>query len=291
MSNVTVFQQDLPDFLKNTEVDELTKALAGGTQNRRISIRGGRFRLVINGEEVSKTDKPELDVVVAAGRKENSRIFYAKAYNPKDITPPDCWSDDGVTPHSKAENRQADTCANCPQNIAGSGSNGTRACRYQKRLAVVLANDPTNGLFQLTLPSQSIFAKGDMDSMGFDQYAKYIAGNGKNINMVVTRMSFDGDSDVPVLKFRAVGYVNRDQYDAAIEGGKSPEAQRMLSSTVAQIDGAKALPKAEAKPVAKVVVEEIEEPVKRPSKKAEAPEPSEKKRDLTSVLDAWGDDN
>lgn len=291
MSNVTVFQQDLPDFLKNTEVDELTKALAGGTQNRRISIRGGRFRLVINGEEVSKTDRPELDVVVAAGRKENSRIFYAKAYNPKEITPPDCWSDDGVTPHSKAENRQADTCANCPQNIAGSGSNGTRACRYQKRLAVVLANDPGNGLFQLTLPSQSIFSKGDMDSMGFDQYAKYIAGNGKNINMVVTRMSFDEDSDVPVLKFRAVGYVNRDQYDAAIEGGKSPEAQRMLSSTVAQIDGAKALPKAEAKPVAKAVVEEIEEPVKRPSKKAETPEPSEKKRDLTSVLDAWGDDN
>ena len=295
MSNVTVFQQDLPDFLKNTEVDELTKALAGGTQNRRISIRGGRFRLVINGEEVSKTDRPELDVIVAAGRKENSRIFYAKAYNPKEIVPPDCWSDDGITPSPKSESRQADTCANCSQNIAGSGPNGTRACRYQKPLAVVLANDPGNGLFQLTLPSQSIFAKGDMDSMGFDQYAKYIAGNGKNINMVVTRMSFDEDSDVPVLKFRAVGYVNRVQYDAAIEGGKSPEAQRMLSSTVAQIDGAKALPKAEAKPVTKpatkAVIEEIEEPVKRPSKKTEAPEPSEKKRDLTSVLDAWGDDN
>lgn len=290
MSNVTVFQQDLPDFLKNTEVDELTKALAGGTQNRRISIRGGRFRLVINGEEVSKTDRPELDVVVAAGRKENSRIFYAKAYNPKEILPPDCWSDDGVTPHAKAENRQAESCANCPQNIQGSGQGNSRACRYQKRLAVVLANDPGNGLFQLTLPSQSIFAKGDMDSMGFDQYAKYIAGNGKNINMVVTRMSFDEDADVPVLKFRAVGYVNRDQYEAAIEGGKSPEAQRMLSSTVAQIDGAKALPKAEAKPVAKAVVEEIEEPVKRPSKKAEV-EPPEKKRDLTAVLDAWGDDN
>jgi len=65
----------------------------------------------------------------------------------------------------------------------------------------------------------------------------------------------------------------------------------MLSSTVAQVDKVKALPKAEAKPVTKAVVEEIEEPVKRPSKKVEAPEPSEKKRDLTSVLDAWGDDN
>ena len=67
----------------------------------------------------------------------------------------------------------------------------------------------------------------------------------------------------------------------------------MLSSTVAQIDSVKTLPKAEqkpaAKPVAKAVVEEIEEPVKRPSKKAEV-EP-EKKRDLTAVLDAWGDDN
>ncbi|NDE38817.1 MAG: hypothetical protein EB070_09850 [Synechococcaceae bacterium WBA_2_066] len=286
MSNVTVFQQDLPDFLKNTEVDELTKALAGGAQNRRISIRGGRFRLVINGEEVSKTDRPELDIIIAAGRKENSRVFYAKAYNPKEITPPDCWSDDGITPNAKAENRQASTCADCPQNIAGSGSNGTRACRYQKRLAVVLANDSANGLFQLTLPSQSIFAKGDMDSMGFDQYAKYIAGNGKNINMVITRMSFDEDSDVPVLKFRAVGYVNREQYEAAIEGGKSAEAQRMLSSTIAQIDNVKTLPKAELKPEPK-----MEEPVKRPSKKLEPTEVADKKRDLSAVLDAWGDDN
>jgi len=286
MSNVTVFQQDLPDFLKNTEVDELTKALAGGAQNRRISIRGGRFRLVINGEEVSKTDRPELDIIIAAGRKENSRVFYAKAYNPKEITPPDCWSDDGITPNAKAENRQASTCADCPQNIAGSGSNGTRACRYQKRLAVILANDSANGLFQLTLPSQSIFAKGDMDSMGFDQYAKYIAGNGKNINMVITRMSFDEDSDVPVLKFRAVGYVNREQYEAAIEGGKSAEAQRMLSSTIAQIDNVKTLPKAELKPEPK-----MEEPVKRPSKKLEPTEVADKKRDLSAVLDAWGDDN
>lgn len=290
MSNVTVFQQELPDFLKNAEVDEMTKALAGGTQNRRISIRGGRFRLVINGEEVSKTDKPELDIIVAAGRKENSRIFYGKAYNPKEITPPDCWSDDGITPHAKAENRQSNTCADCPQNIAGSGSNGTRACRYQKRLAVVLANDPTNGLFQLTLPSQSIFGKGDMDSMGFDQYAKYVAGNGKSINTVVTRMSFDGDSDVPVLKFRAVGYVNREQYESALEGGKSPEAQRMLSSTVAQIDSVKALPKAQAAPAPAKVVEP-EEPVKRPNKKLEPAEVAEKKRDLSAVLDAWGDDN
>jgi len=124
MSNVTVFQQDLPDFLKNTEVDELTKALAGGTQNRRISIRGGRFRLVINGEEVSKTDRPELDVIVAAGRKENSRIFYAKAYNPKEIVPPDCWSDDGITPSPKSESRQADTCANCSLVYSSATSSG-----------------------------------------------------------------------------------------------------------------------------------------------------------------------
>ena len=127
-----------------------------------------------------------------------------------------------------------------------------------------------------------------MDSMGFDQYAKYIAGNGKNINMVVTRMSFDGDSDVPVLKFRAVGYVNREQYESAVEGGKSPEAQRMLSSTVAQIDNVKTFPKAAPVPVPAA---QPEEPVKRPSKKTEPVDIAEKKRDLSAVLDAWGDDN
>ena len=147
------------------------------------------------------------------------------------------------------------------------------------------------------LPPTSCFGEEENGRWPFKPYIQMLASNNISAGRVVTRMSFDGDSDVPVLKFRAVGYVNREQYDAAIEGGNSPEAQRMLSSTVAQTDNVKALPKAlpkaeakpAAKPAAKPVVEEIEEPVKRPSKKAEA-EP-EKKRDLTAVLDAWGDDN
>lgn len=288
MPNVTVFQTQLPDFLKNTEIDDLTRALAGGSQNRRISIRGGKFRLVVGGEEVGKSDAPELDVIIAAGRKENSRVFYAKAYNSKETAPPDCWSDDGITPHPKAENRQNETCVGCPQNNAGSGANGTRACRFQKRLAVLLANDPQSGLFQLTLPSQSIFAKGDMDSMGFEQYVKYIAGNGKNINMIVTRMSFDEDSDVPKLVFRAVDWVNQTQYKLAVDAGASPEAARMLSSTVSQLDTKASPPKLELPgkpPVAEEVVPE--EPQKKVSKKTE---PVAEKRDLASVLSAWGDD-
>ena len=66
MPNVTVFQTQLPDFLKNTEIDDLTRALAGGSQNRRISIRGSKFRLVVGGEEVGKSDAPELDVIIDA---------------------------------------------------------------------------------------------------------------------------------------------------------------------------------------------------------------------------------
>ena len=41
-TNVSIFQQDLPDFLRNSQADALTKSLAGGgSTSKRLSIRGG----------------------------------------------------------------------------------------------------------------------------------------------------------------------------------------------------------------------------------------------------------
>jgi hypothetical protein len=45
MSDITLFQSNnLPDYLKEVELDDLTKSLAGNTSTKRISIRGGVFR-------------------------------------------------------------------------------------------------------------------------------------------------------------------------------------------------------------------------------------------------------
>jgi hypothetical protein len=56
MSDVTLFSNNnLPDYLQEVELDDLTKNLAGNTATRRISIRGGVFRMMVNGEELAKT--------------------------------------------------------------------------------------------------------------------------------------------------------------------------------------------------------------------------------------------
>ena len=56
MSNVALFNQALPDYLKEIELDEVTKALSGGgSQVKRITLGNNRFVLKVNGAEISKT--------------------------------------------------------------------------------------------------------------------------------------------------------------------------------------------------------------------------------------------
>ena len=55
MSNdLTLLNQDLPDFLQNAGVSNLTKQLAGKTGVKRIVPKNGIFRKVVGGEEMGK---------------------------------------------------------------------------------------------------------------------------------------------------------------------------------------------------------------------------------------------
>ena len=105
MSNeVAMFNQNLPDYLKEVQLDEVTRALAGGGGSKRISLRGAKFRMVVNGEEVMTSKNDALEVVIVNAAKDVSRQYYGSAYNPKaDATPPDCWSNDGIAPDKSIE--------------------------------------------------------------------------------------------------------------------------------------------------------------------------------------------
>jgi hypothetical protein len=286
MSEITLFNQDLPDYLKEVQLDDVTRALAGNSGGKRISLRGGKFRMVVNGEEIITSNSDAMNVVIVNAAKDVSRQFYASAYNPKaDATAPDCVSSNGVTPDAGVENPQHGNCAECPQNIKGSGQGDSRACRHFRRLAVVLADDIGGDVYQLQLASKSIFGKGDLKTMPFEQFAKYVGSQGYNLNTLVTEMRFDEDSDTAKLFFRPIKFLSKQEWEMAKRQGETPAAKNAIQLTVyANNEPKKLTPPTTTKKVAVVVEEpEIEEPKKREEKKTE-PSP---KRDLKAVMSGW----
>ena len=292
MSTMTIFNQEVPAFLQGANgLNDLTKALAGKAAGggKRISIRGGVFRKIVGGEEVGKITSRELNVIIVNAARGVSRIYYAGKYDPQAIVPPTCVSNDGVHADTKDEGRQSDSCATCAQNIAGSGNGNSRACRYTRKLAVILEGDSTGDVYQLQLPSTSIFGKGEGNIHPFESYIKYVAGNGRNINQIVTQISLDTDSDTPKLLFSPARHINEEEWALASEAGDSMEAKNAITLTVAQTDGVKkiAAPLVAKKPVTQMEPDEdISEPTKRATKKVEVP-PSTGKKSLGDVINAW----
>ena len=264
MSNVTLFSSsNVPAFARNNELSDTAKALTGGGVSnsvKRISIKGGVFRLVAGGKEVASIDDRNLDVIIVKAAPKVSRIFYSSSYDADNITGPDCWSNDGERPDPTAENKQSDTCLNCPKNQAGSGQGNSRACRYQQRLAVVLANNPEGDVLQLTLPATSVFGKEDGDKRPLQAYARYLALQNPPVNpeQIVTRMKFDTKAEAPKLHFAPTRWLTEDEYAIVKTQSESEDAKRAIQQNVAQQDGVKAAAplKLEGKPLTAVVEED-----------------------------------
>lgn len=314
MTDLTVFNPaQVPDFARNNELSETALALTGGgtgSSVKRISIKGGVFRLVSGGKEIASIEDRHLDVVIVKAAPKVSRIFYAGAYD-KDAAaaPPDCWSNDGEKPDPTAKNRQAQTCLSCPQNQAGSGQGNSRACRYQQRLAVVLENNPGGDVLQLTLPATSVFGKEDGDKRPLQAFARHLALSNPPINpeQIVTRMKFDTKAESPKLFFSPVRWLTNDEYAVVKSQAESTDAQRAVVMTVAQTDGVKGAPALPGK--APVAVEEDEAPAPKakaakkkaevveddsePEVRKEAAKPSavpEKKSKLADIVADWDDE-
>jgi len=288
MSNITMFNpSQAPAFARNAELSETTLALAGGasaTGVKRVSIKGGVFRLMSAGKEIAAIEERHLDVIIVKAAPKVSRVFYAASYD-KDAAAaaPDCTSADGEKPDAGVKNKQATNCAQCPQNIAGSGTGQTRACRYQQRLAVVLANNPDGDVLQVTLPAASIFGKEEGGKRPLQAYARYMAAQTPPVNLdtIVTRMKFDTKAESPKLVFEAARWLTDDEYTTAQEQAKSSDAAKAVSATPAALDGVPAAPLAlEGKRPAAAPAPEPEE-----EEEAPAPAPKPKKAKAAPVVD------
>jgi hypothetical protein len=321
MSNVALFNpSQVPAFARKGELSDIAKALAGGgagQSGERISIKGGVFRLLSGGKEIAAIEERYLDVVIVKAAPKVARTFYMKKYDGETAASPDCWSNDGETPDAKSKNPQSDTCNGCTQNIAGSGTGNSRACRYQQRLAVVLANDIEGSVKQLALPATSLFGKEVGEDRPLQAYARWLVAQGVDPSTVVTRMKFDTKAEAPKLFFKAMRWLTDEEYAEATKQGESEDAKRAVVMNVAAQDSvapvnplggtppkaAKAAPapvaeeedeapapapKASKKPKTEPVADADEEPTVKKEEKKPSAVPG--KKDLASVVADWDDE-
>lgn len=279
----------LPAFARNREPSEIAKNLMGNAQGSdRISIKGGTFRLVIGGKEVAQIEERYLDVVIVKAAPKVNRVWYAGKYDPEKQAAPDCWSADGEVPSPDAANIQADRCADCEKNIKGSGEGDSRACRYQQRIAVVLAhgkliededgnatlNHGSHGPLQLTVPAASLFGKAEGDNRPLQEYARYVVAQKADPSMLVTRLRFDTSAESPKLFFKPMRWVTDEEFEQVEAFAASAEATAAVEVSfgkpepeAAPVEGTR--PKSKAK-----TAEDEDAPAKPAAKKKAAPAPA-----------------
>jgi hypothetical protein len=323
MSNITIFQSgDLTNgdyVLPEEGMSELTKSVAStNNTNRRIQIStNGSFRRVVNGQQIGKAISGEFYAIVVGMQPKVSRKFYAGEYDPNAKGRlPDCWSNLGDKPEEASSDKQSANCVTCPQNVKGSAPGNRKACRYERRVALVIPGLGSE-VYQFAIPAGSLFGeKGDNES--FEGYVKFLIANNASIDRVVTKIAYDLTKQTTVLKFTPARPITRDELELVKEAQADPACERATRLTVAAIDGAKQLDKPSATNIFEEEAVEVEAVSEKPSKqpvsqepdwgsdeeaeftevKAEAPKKrvekkakSEPKADLESVIAEWGDDD
>lgn len=317
MSNITLFNgKNVPAHIAARGLSQTTLALAGnasGPSVKRISIDGGVFRAMQGSTEITKSKAREMNIVIVRTAPNNNRSYYDPSvpYVRGQASAPTCSSADGIKPDARVKTPQASTCATCPQNVNGSGNNGARACRYHRRLAVVLEGDLGGEVYQLTLPSTSIFGKGEgTKNLPLEAYARMLASNGVNVDDVVTTMEFDTDSSTPKLTFSVARFLEPHEMPMVAEQGEKPEALAAIGEDVTLAQPSAPVAQPVAAPVKAVaapapVVDDVQEavhaaeqaivadavdeaPIPEPVKVVQ-PEPAGRSAAISNVLAAWGD--
>jgi hypothetical protein len=300
MSEMTLFKSNASTLaLLQGLDDDLTTKIAGASGSRRISIEGNVFREYIGGKEVRVSDDRAMQVVVINAAPVG-RTFYAGTYIKGQKMKPTCWSADTQSPDAAVpvEQRQANFCKDCKQNIKGSAAQGEgRACRFSQRMAVALASDNgiDDNIYQISLPATSVFGDADGQKMPLQAYGRYLKANNTHVISVVTEMRFDPNGQMKLV-FKPIRALAEAELRQVIALRDHPDTKKAITFTVSQMDADEkpaAVPAPTPAPIraAKPVVEEvevIEEPKKVVKKATPAAEPAPK-ADLADIVGDWDD--
>lgn len=156
--------------------------------------------------------------------------FYASAYNPNAISPPDCFSLGralhDMVPDDTAPEKQHDDCKSCPLNQFGSDANGRgKACKNSRELAVLLLdpndpeahNDPNAPIYTISLPPTAI--------KSFDGFVGYVVRSlaGPPVKAIVSVTAKNAGT------YAAISFVDPEPNpDYALHYGRRGECEGML---------------------------------------------------------------
>jgi hypothetical protein len=197
---------EVPDYLKtavanSTDADSLA---ASSISIPRVSLRGRKFRLVVDSEELKKP-ADELDAVILAvepGPGLFIKTFYEGQYSSGDSDAPSCASSDGIVPDGWVTSPQSNKCSSCPKNQFGSATSRagkkSKACRDSKRIWLALPEDVGGTVFAMGVPVTSLKAVAE--------YAKALKTNGYPLPAVITKMAME-DTEFPQLIFSMGGFL------------------------------------------------------------------------------------
>ena len=224
----------------NIGLDEDTIAVsqsAFSNQTKRISLRGGVFRKIVGGKEVSTADTYIMNIIIVKMAHTPSRVYYEDSYEEGKKVSPVCWSNDSNKPDVEVRKPQAESCHTCPNSVRGSGDRGVgTSCRISWRVAVVLANDPSGDILELVLPSNSCFGKEEKDKWPFKPYIQMLADNNVSAGRIITKMQFDTNSQKPRVLFSPIDAVEDYDLDTVKNQSEHQAASNAIKLTVYQPD-------------------------------------------------------
>jgi len=176
-----------------------------------------------NGEKV-RAPGNEVNGVIIGSAVRPGRVYFRGTYGDGQGGQPECISRDGRTPVD-LPGKQADLCANCPQNVPGSGSpDGSgdfKACSMTLPIVMVpvVWDDAAGAWISQNVPVLlRVSASAFMDDvsaygMGYKAYNALLDGASVNLSEVVTRISVNHDNDTSCVP----NFLNVDYADDTIQ--------------------------------------------------------------------------
>lgn len=240
----------LPAHLQNIVTPEAFDEFAGGVTSSFpvISYKGRTWRIRKGGEEQLYLNAEGeaiqgIEIVMLKSNPIPSKVFYKDAYAEGDMSPPACWSADGLKPDVGVSEPVSPTCGACPNNVWGSKvtdtGKKTRACSDVRRCAVSFAHQ----LAEVEAGQRDIK---DVDVMLLrippatlnplkDYVEKVLKPKGVPPYVLVTKIGFDPEVAFPKLTFKGLRFLTEAECNTAISLREGEDSRRILNESLENV--------------------------------------------------------